>query len=52
MRGLVVLRRDAAAVREQIALVVELDDAVAQQVPPLLGMTRHHARRVPINGVR
>jgi hypothetical protein len=37
---------DGAAVGEQLAVVVEEDDAVAQQAPPLLGVTADHRGQV------
>jgi hypothetical protein len=36
--------QDGAAVGEQLTQVVERNDAVAQQAPPLLEMAGYHAR--------
>jgi hypothetical protein len=41
-----VVVRNGAAVGEQLAVVVEQDDAVAQQSPALLGVTAHHGGEV------
>jgi hypothetical protein len=34
-------RRDGGPVRQELARIVEEDDAIAQQAPPLLGVRRH-----------
>jgi len=49
-RGLriVTTRRDDLAVREQLAGVVEEDDAVAQKAPALFGVARDDARCVTV----
>jgi hypothetical protein len=44
----VALRRDRATVGEQVPRVVEADDAVAQEVPALLGMAGHDAGSVAV----
>jgi hypothetical protein len=46
------MRGHATAVRKQLAVVVEDDDAVAEQRPSLFWMKRHEASRVVIRGVR
>lgn len=45
------LRRDDAPVREQIAGIIEADDAVAQQAPALLRVTRDDVRGVAVGRV-
>jgi hypothetical protein len=37
---------DSAPVGEQLAVVVEQDDAVAQQAPALLGVAADHSREI------
>ena len=44
-------RRNRAAVRQQLARVVEQDDAVAEQAPSLLGVTGDGAGRVTVVAV-
>jgi hypothetical protein len=44
-------RRNRVAVRQQLTRVVEQDDAVAEQAPPLLGVTGDGASRVPVMAV-
>ena len=41
-------RSDSAAVREQFPRIVEQDDTVAEQAPPLLGMAGHNVRGAAI----
>jgi glycine dehydrogenase len=42
------VRRDDLPVRQQLPGVLEEEDAVAQQAPPLLRVVRHDARRLPV----
>jgi hypothetical protein len=44
------VRVDHAAVGEKFTRVVEEENAVAQQAPPLLGVKRHGVRGVPVGG--
>jgi hypothetical protein len=43
---------DGAAIGQELACVVEDHHAIAQQPPPLLGVERHKASRVMVDGVR
>jgi hypothetical protein len=45
------LRGDAAAVGKQVTFVVERDDAVAEQAPALLRMTRDNPGCVAVNSL-
>jgi hypothetical protein len=45
------VRRDGATVREQLPGVVEDDDSVAKQNPPLLGVVADDASRVMVGGL-
>src|SRR5512135_3040486 len=47
-----VVWRDGAAVGQEPARVVEEDDAVAQQAPPLLGVEGDGVGRVTVRAVR
>jgi hypothetical protein len=44
--------RDSTAVWQELAGVVEYDDAIAQQAPPLLGVRGDGASRCPVRAVR
>jgi len=46
------VRLHAAAVGQQLAGVLEDDDAVAEQAPALLGVARDHPGRVVVHSIR
>ncbi|GJF22011.1 hypothetical protein SHO565_25750 [Streptomyces sp. HO565] len=45
------MRSDDPAVRQKLTGVLEEDDAVAQQAPPLFRVVRHETGGFPVGGV-